>query len=63
MAPEGPEQALKNYINYRFSSSQTKGKLLEMSTGNVQAQIAVMDEEGFEKYYNTSDKKLKVTKK
>ena len=62
MAPEGPEQALKNYINYRFSPDQKKEKLLDMSTGNVRAQIEVMDEDGFKKYYKTSDKVLKRVK-
>ncbi|TDJ04641.1 MAG: hypothetical protein E2O68_07860 [Deltaproteobacteria bacterium] len=62
MAPEGPEQALRNFINYRFSGDQTREKLLDMSAGNLQAQIEVLDEESFAKIYKVSDIKLKRVK-
>jgi len=62
MAPEGPEQALKNYINYRFSGEQKREKLVKMSTGSVKAQIETMSEVNFNSLYKTSDKKLKRVK-
>lgn len=59
VAPEGPEQALKNFVNYRFSSNQKREKLLEMSAGNLKAQLEVLDEESFKKVYKDQDLKLK----
>ena len=62
VSSEGPEQALKKFVNYRFSSNQNREKLLEMSAGNLKAQIEVLDEESFNKVYKEQNLKLKKYK-
>jgi hypothetical protein len=52
--PQGPEDVLRTFINYRLSSSQSKQELLDLSTGKMRAQIEAMPEENFKKFTNTS---------
>lgn len=58
-----PESALKDFIQYRFESGQSKGEILEMTTGQIYQKISEMSEEDLEKFVDIKDlkkRKLKV---
>lgn len=40
-----PEKTLQNYVDYRFTKSQEKEDLLEMTTGSLYDRISEMEEE------------------
>jgi hypothetical protein len=47
-----PEEVLREYITYRFSSEQTKEKLLEFTTGEISAKVEALTEDQFKRYTN-----------
>ena len=57
-----PEDALRDYISYRFSSGQTREKHLELTTGELKAKVESLTEEQFKSYSNTSIYNLKNIK-
>lgn len=57
-----PEDALREYIIYRFSSGQTKEKNLELTTGEARAKVESLTDEQFKKYINTGVYRLKNVK-
>lgn len=54
-----PESILKKYIDYRFSTVQSKGTLLDMTAGELYVGIDSLSEEEFESFKTTS--KMKMT--
>lgn len=57
-----PEEALKEFISYRFSEGQTKEKLLDLTTGDMNAKIQSLTDEQFKSFINTSIYRLKSVK-
>ncbi len=58
----GPQESIKNYINYRFSSNQTKTETLSLLTGQLYSEIEKMDDKEFEQFSNVSEIKKKKFK-
>jgi hypothetical protein len=59
-----PESSLRHFVNYRFSSGQSRDQLLELTTGKLNQDIKQMDDATFEKFIQTSNlasKKLKIS--
>ena len=54
---KGPEQTLSDFVNYRFSSGQTKERLLEMASGDFYQSISSMSDEDFENFSRRPIKK------
>jgi hypothetical protein len=59
---EGPENALKTYINYRFRVDQKKDVLLDLSGGKLRETMASFDEQEFKALYLRPSQKLKKLK-
>ena len=57
-----PEEVLREYITYRFSSEQTKEKLLEFTTGETSSKVESLTEDQFKSYINTGIYRLKDIK-
>lgn len=57
-----PEDALREYISYRFTQGQSKEKLLDLTTGEVRAKVESLTDEQFKRYINTSVYRLKNVK-
>ncbi len=57
-----PEEVLREYITYRFSSGQTKEKLLDFTTGETSAKVESLTEDQFKRYINTGIYQLKNIK-
>jgi hypothetical protein len=57
-----PEDALKEYIVYRFSPGQTREKNLELTTGEARARVESLTDEQFKKYISTGVYRLKNIK-
>lgn len=58
-----PEKTLQNYVDYRFTSSQEKDDLLDMTTGKLYERISDMDEEELKSFLtgkSLNKRKLKV---
>ena len=53
----GPEETLTKFVNYRFSSGQTKQGLLDMASGKIKQSLQSMSDEQFEKFANMPIKK------
>lgn len=49
-----PENILREYIGYRFSENQSRGQLLEMTTGELQQNIEAMNDDEFAQFVNVS---------
>ncbi len=45
-----PENALLDYVNYRFEKSQGRDKLLDMTSGELNLSIQQMTDEEFQKF-------------
>lgn len=45
-----PENALRDYVNYRFSTSQSKDKLLDMTSGELNLSIQQMTDEEYAQF-------------
>lgn len=54
----GPEETLKKFISYRFSSGQSKEKIMEQSTGELFRQVESMGEKEFELFRDMGNRKL-----
>jgi hypothetical protein len=57
-----PEDALREYISYRFSLGQTKEKILDLTTGEARAKVESLTDEQFKRYINTGVYRLKNVK-
>jgi len=57
-----PEDALREYISYRFSPDQNKEKLLELTAGELKAKVESLTDEQFKRYINTQMYRLKNLK-
>ena len=58
-----PENALEDFINYRFESGQSKEDILEMTTGPLNEKLSSMSEEDLAKFVDVKDlskRRLKV---
>ncbi|MDC1175014.1 hypothetical protein OAT67_06450 [Bacteriovoracaceae bacterium] len=58
-----PETTLKEFVNYRFKSGQSRSDILKMVTGTVEERISNMTDEEFEKFTEVESlqrKKFKV---
>ncbi len=63
---KGPEETLRNFVNYRFSSSQDKGKTLSYVTGTLEEKIVEMSDEDYKLFEKTTEykkKKLRINLK
>ncbi|MCY4644748.1 MAG: hypothetical protein OXB88_09040 [Bacteriovoracales bacterium] len=52
-----PVQTLTKFVNYRFSSGQTKERILEMTSGNFHQSILQMSDDAFESFSQMQVKK------
>ncbi len=59
---QGPEEVLREYVEYRFTQGQTREKLLELSTGPLKEKIESLTEDQFKKHINTGMFKYKNLK-
>jgi len=58
-----PENALADFINYRFTGGQEKGDLLEMTEGPLKEKIESLEEKALASFLNAKElkkRKLKV---
>lgn len=55
----GPEQALRGYINYRFSKGQDKASVLNKVTDKLHKKIDMMAEQDFKRFSNVKGLKQK----
>lgn len=59
----GPTDILKGFLNYRFSSSQTKAGVLKYVSGAFESKVEEMSDEELKKFLDSSNlvkKKLKI---
>ncbi|MBT6325907.1 MAG: hypothetical protein HOJ35_08055 [Bdellovibrionales bacterium] len=59
----GPQESLRNYVNYRFSSDQTKEETLSLLTGQLYSEIKKMDDQEFDQFSRVNEinkKKFKI---
>ena len=54
-----PELALKDFIDYRFKSSQSRDKILSMVTGPIKEEIETMDEDKAKQFFSTQSLRKK----
>ncbi len=52
---QGPEEALKDFISYRFSSSQSREGIFKRVGGELASRLSEMNEEEFEKFLDTKE--------
>jgi len=57
-----PELVLKEFIQYRFESGQSKKDILEMTTGQIHQKISKMSEEDLKNFINVKDLKKRRLK-
>jgi len=63
---KGPDETLRNFVNYRFSSSQDKEKTLSYTTGSLNEELAKMSDEDYNTFADINDykkRKLKINLK
>ena len=53
----GPKETLRSFVNYRFSEGQSRDKLLEMTTGDLNRSIGEMSDSAFERFTQMKLKK------
>ncbi len=49
-----PENALLEYVNYRFNESQSRSKLLDMTAGELNMSLQQMTDEQYQQFSNVS---------
>ncbi len=57
--PQGPQEILASFVQYRFSDKQDRDKLLDMTEGKLRSSFDEMSDEDFDKFISMPIKKTK----